>query len=525
MRECTRYAALALLLTLLATTGCRDESYERDVRAALLQTERTGRGAAGAKADTEWDDTTAVSLSRKDLLLHILLKNRTCPAENIDVKEVGMVISHFVEKGDSLIAAAAYLCQGEYWAYSGDIMKALWNLKNAEVWSPAAAPEIRAHALLSLSKLYHIDIPNRKTALLHEAERLYRKADNPRGLSECYRELMMSAADDDTARIYAQQASDLIPETDTIRRIYFNAARAMRFCETLSGDSIALLTEPLYRIAPNARHAYYLALGHIKEGDMESARQYVELVKESPETHHLWHKLMYEIYMKQGDRSRALEEYVKYDTEDENAFRKRAFENIESHENTMKERIVMRRLRMEETNSKFAIMATIIVVLTIAIIFLCIYFFLQRNNLRLRMENKARISAIETVRREMSAQLQKQQDTEALTDRLKEEKLTLLRDKILSQTGREDRYVVKTIDSFTQGAASRLLDAYPMLKERDVIIIFLRHAGCSGMEIAEFFGHKDTQTVNTRISRLKRDIMKDGDFDGWFSEEQCIHEE
>ena len=64
-----------------------------------------------------------------------------------------------------------------------------------------------------------------------------------------------------------------------------------------------------------------------------------------------------------------------------------------------------------------------------------------------------------------------------------------------------------------------------MLKERDVIIIFLRHAGCSGMEIAEFFGHKDTQTVNTRISRLKRDIMKDGDFDGWFSEEQCIHEE
>ncbi len=525
MAKHIRYSVVVLAVASLLLTACSgNDGYERQVRGALLKAGHDGRPATGEEitlADAGVD--TVKNPGRRELYLYILLENTLCPINDIEPKELNHALIYFENRRDSLYTSIAYMCRGEHGSLcGGDIIKSVWNFKNAQLWCPDGYPEIRARILLSLARLYRNDMPTaHKAELLEEAAGLYAASGNSTGQSLCYRELMMASDNDSTAQAYADMAASFISPDDTLMRIHTGAAYAMRFCNTLGGDSIVELTAPAYSLSPDANLAYYLALGHIKSDDMAKAEPYIRQVKEEESLHPLWHKLMYEKCMREGDYRRAADEYVKYDTEDEMNFRHNAFVNIESHEHAMAQRIYLRQDKRDRVRYTFIVMSVAIVALLFAVTSIVIYYWLHRNNSILRKENKKQEEAIDAAHRMVREKEKACHDAETRLASLTEEKIRLLHDKLLTLDGKSDRHILDVIDAYTRGSASLLMERHPKVKERDAVILFLRHTGCRSIEISGLLKYKNTQSLHARLSRLKSELgLGEGEtVDSWFASE------
>ena len=501
---CRTLLPLLPLLLLVLSAGCGRSEYEQDVTGQLLYAERN------LFYDFDHGHTLFASFDSihsphgiREEHLRTLLRYRLYDTWELDPDTLGLLTVYFSSRRDSLFAAIAYARRGDYyWTERADQSRSIYNLKQAKEWCPSGRDEVMGHILYSISQLYEVYYPERKMELLREATGLFERDSNLTYLGYCYRDMMLSHQDIDSARHYAalMVRPDFFMSLDTVQQMRLCAAFAEKFSDHMGGDLIIVLASPLYSYAPSPHLDYLLALGNIRNGDAFSASPYLDNLKADKTAAPLYHYLMSLIYRQSGDYRRALDEYMLYDDGDERLFRESSSRNIIALEKSVERQIEKKHEGQYKVKMlTWLVIATSTMLLSL-IVAIAVYAFMKRRNRRFR-HNAERAKA-------QLAEMQAKN-------------MSILAEEFRSLKSRDLATVIKHIDIAANNLSQTLRVRHPLMKEKDIAILFLKHLGFSMNELAYYFGCTTSATIHSRLSRLKRELNlpPDTGIMQWFNEE------
>ena len=206
--------------------------------AKVFETECTSFLAQAKEGDPIFQefDTVAPHDSRS-YNLRLPLRNRLTPLPDIDENEVGNALRYFRERDDSLYAAIAHLLLSDHYMWTKDDWgKAIMHIKMAERFAPCGYSCLQTHILFSHAYIYRNEYPGRKAEILHRAIDLAEHDSNYTCLGYCYREMMLTHTDTDSARAYAEKAMrpSLLSRLDTLQRLLVMSS----FAEHLTHNDI-----------------------------------------------------------------------------------------------------------------------------------------------------------------------------------------------------------------------------------------------------------------------------------------------
>ena len=501
---CRTLLPLIPLLLLVLSAGCGRSEYEQDVTGQLLYAERNlfYDFDHGHTLFASFDSIHSPHGSREEHL-RTLLRYRLYDTWELDPDTLGLLTVYFSSHRDSLFAAIAYARRGDYyWTERGDQSRSIYNLKQAKEWCPFGHDEVMGHILYSISQLYEVYYPERKMELLREATGLFERDSNLTYLGYCYRDMMLSHRDIDSARHYAalMVRPDFFMSLDTVQQMRLCAAFAEKFSDHMGGDSIIALASPLYSYAPSPRLDYLLALGNIKNGDTFSAAPYLDNLKADKTAAPLYHYLMSLIYRQSGDYRRALDEYMLYDDGDECLFRESSSRNIIALEKSVERQIEKKHEGQYKVKMLIWLVIATSAMLLALIVAISVYAFMKRRNRRFR-HNAERAKA-------QLAEMQAKN-------------MSILAEEFRSLKSHDLTTVIKHIDIAANNLSQTLRNRYPLMKEKDIAILFLKHLSFSMNELAYYFGCTTSATIHSRLSRLKRelDLPPGTGIMQWFNEE------